>query len=548
MLIQVDLFFACKDLVGNGLGYKCNPVILLYLVPQEGVPVLLGRTERIEASTHPMFTTPIMVDYSFESTQLLRVVVLDAPSEATVDGYTLQHVLGEKDFAFGEMLRADSGIFTVKPAKQGRAVGQVAITPVPRINSESLHLTLAGEKLDKKDFFGSSDPYFVVYRLLDNGEKHEVYRSETIMNNINPTWDPVKLPLSHLVNVSDPKHLERSICITVFDWDRDTEDDIIGSTTVRLAALVSGAAFSLINHKKLHKSRYENSGKLYVRRADTVRDYSFTDYLRGGAEISVDVAIDFSSHNGGGGGAASPHELDPSGAFNDYERALDAVLTVLQPYDADQHIPVYGFGATMPGFALDRSDDFHASGDASSPYVTGKPEVLAAYRHAAKLASPLPTAHLAPIISKFSYTLETTRASSPLAYHILLILTQGAVADVDAIAAAVRHTAAANLPLSVVVVGVGNGEFADLQRLDATLVPREVEPVAADKKKSKNKEDKADGDNAAAVARDIFHFVRFNEFAGRDRSELLTRELLRQIPSQVVDYFQRAGVVPNIIE
>lgn len=55
-----------------------------------------------------------------------------------------------------------------------------------RLNS-SKHLRSV--KLDKKDgFFGKSDPYFLIKKVLPDGSAVEAMRSKTIKRDLNPSW------------------------------------------------------------------------------------------------------------------------------------------------------------------------------------------------------------------------------------------------------------------------------------------------------------------------------------------------------------------------
>jgi len=49
-------------------------------------------------------------------------------------------------------------------------------------------IQLFAENLDKKDFFGKSDPYVVISKLTPSGAYTVVHRSEVIKNTLNPTW------------------------------------------------------------------------------------------------------------------------------------------------------------------------------------------------------------------------------------------------------------------------------------------------------------------------------------------------------------------------
>jgi hypothetical protein len=73
----------------------------------------------------------------------------------------------------------------------------------------------------------------------------------------------------------------------------------------------------------------------------------FIDYLTGGCQISLAVAIDFTASNGDPRQEGTPHYFHPpaSKEWNDYEKAIFAVGSILAKYDADQRFPVWGFGA-----------------------------------------------------------------------------------------------------------------------------------------------------------------------------------------------------------
>lgn len=75
---------------------------------------------------------------------------------------------------------------------------------------------------------------------------------------------------------------------------------------------------------------------------------SFLDYVFGGCEIGVHVAIDYTLSNGPANDPMSLHFLDPRSNRNQYTDAMLSVLNILQDYDSDQMFPVYGFGGKLP--------------------------------------------------------------------------------------------------------------------------------------------------------------------------------------------------------
>lgn len=73
----------------------------------------------------------------------------------------------------------------------------------------------------------------------------------------------------------------------------------------------------------------------------------FVDYLTGGCQISLAVAIDFTASNGDPRVPGTPHYFHTAGSkqWNDYEKAIFAVGSILAKYDSDNKFPVWGFGA-----------------------------------------------------------------------------------------------------------------------------------------------------------------------------------------------------------
>ncbi|ORZ38730.1 Copine-domain-containing protein [Catenaria anguillulae PL171] len=550
MPTPVHLFVSCSGLIGHGITATDKPSAVVYLesVPESGQPCVIACTDMVRDSATPTFSKPIIVTYAFESIQRFRFVVVDMPaskSPSTSD-YNKNDVIGICCVTLGQIMCASSGSFSAYLDLRGKTNGMIKIRPVPQENIKTLKLTLHGTNLDKKDFLGKSDPYIIISRLEENGEKRKVYETEIIRNTLNPEWLPIELPVGQLVDVSKSDHMNRSIVFDCYDWDRDTSHDHIGSATCKLSALTTGVSIPLLNYKKLKSSSYKNSGCLFIQSAEIVREYTFHDYISGGTDVSVGVAIDFSSHCGNISNPNSLHFVDRSGAWNDTMRALDAVLSVLEPYDTDRAIPLYGFGAELPGPMAGNTTDFHVNGDPNTPYIYGRSSALAAYSNCVPRLTQVDQAYLAPIISRFSYTLE--QSQNPRSYMILLVLTQGKLADFEATMEALIH--ASTHAMSVVIVGLGPGDHEQLYRLDG------------DDKKLITK----DGRYAS---RDIVQFVPFNKYTKEvHRGEALARDgtffqhrfctptgeaggnwivviaVLHEIPDQLVSYMKSKGIVP----
>lgn len=82
--------------------------------------------------------------------------------------------------------------------------------------------------LDKKDFFGKSDPFLVFYQSNEDGSFTICHKTEVVKNTLNPVWQAFKISVRALCNGD----YDRTIKVEVYDWDRDESQDFIGEFTV----------------------------------------------------------------------------------------------------------------------------------------------------------------------------------------------------------------------------------------------------------------------------------------------------------------------------
>jgi hypothetical protein len=241
----------------------------------------------------------------------------------------------------------------------------------------------------------------------------------------------------------------------------------------------------------------------------------FVDYLSGGLELQLTVAIDFTGSNGDPRKPGTLHYIDRhSGQLNSYEKALTAVGSIIAKYDSDQKFPILGFGAKFGGMIN------HCFQLGPTPEVSGVKGMLDAYRNTFRsgLVMSGPTVFAEVIQLAAAQARSKHEAASRIgqqSYHILLILTDGAVTDVYQTKETIR--AAGDAPLSIVIVGIGQADFSAMQFLD-------------------------DFQGQEGGGRDICQFV---EFQRHEFNKLhLTQATLEEIPDQVVDYFQSNGIKP----
>ncbi len=248
----------------------------------------------------------------------------------------------------------------------------------------------------------------------------------------------------------------------------------------------------------------------------------------GGCNIMMALAIDFTGSNLDWKDPESLHTLDMSKwechclERNQYIQAIHAVGNILQAYDTDKNIPVFGYGAKLP-FMRDAQHCFALNGNIFAPEVYTIANVERLYTtNVSKLGFRGPT-NFAPIITYIGNMAEYyVRNRLVYNYIVLLMLTDGDITDPEeTIDTIVKYS---RLPLSIVIVGVGNNKFAEMEILDADKGPLRS-PLSGQ-----------------SAVRDIVQFVPFTQFAANHAG--LAEATLKEIPLQLVDYMTEAKIAP----
>ena len=254
---------------------------------------------------------------------------------------------------------------------------------------------------------------------------------------------------------------------------------------------------------------------------------TFISYLRSGINIGLTIGIDFTGSNGHYKDPPSLHYL--GGGLNNYESAIRSCGDIVSAYDKEQSFPVFAFGFNFINESLNNFDgkytDFNypINCNTENPAIKYIDGVLQEYRNfITKIHLAGPT-YFSPMINDLIFEVEREIEEGQLYnYHIIMILTDGMIDDMAETKDSL--VAASFLPISVIIIGIGNGDFTKMDILDA-----DVSPLYDSTGR------KAD--------RDLVQFVPYNQF--KNNPQQLAEQVLEEIPRQVVEYFQHKGIEPN---
>uniref|UniRef100_A0A669EJ87 Copine-2 n=1 Tax=Oreochromis niloticus TaxID=8128 RepID=A0A669EJ87_ORENI len=485
---RVELSVTASSLLDRDVASKSDPFCVLFH-EVDGNWVELGRTETAVNNLNPVFGVKFQVDYHFEEIQKLRFAMFDEDKCATQ--------LDEHDF-LGAFVCTLGVIVSNKKLHRplilanGKPAGKGSIT-IRNVNRQKRHEGKFAVCLFVQDFFGKSDPYLEFHKQGEDGKWMLVHRTEVIKNTLDPVWKPFTVPLISLCNGD----VDRSIKVLCYDYDNDGGHDFIGEFQTTVAKM------NLIFSRSI------------------TRDYTFLDYILGGCQLMFTVGIDFTASNGNPREPSSLHYINPLGS-NEYLAAILAVGQIIQDYDTDKMFPALGFGAQLPP-DWKVSHEFAINFNPTNPFCSGVEGIAQAYSACLPHIRFYGPTNFAPIINHVArFAAQALQQEKAAQYFTLLIITDGVISDMDETRDAIVQ--ASKLPMSIIIIGVGNADFAAMEFLDGD---------ASVLRSSTGEE----------AVRDIVQFVPFRDFRNAPK-ETLAKSVLAELPQQVTQYFKQRNLPP----
>lgn len=239
---------------------------------------------------------------------------------------------------------------------------------------------------------------------------------------------------------------------------------------------------------------------------------SLLEYLKHGWRLNVSIAVDFTLSNLEIKDYRSLHRQSKDGEMNQYEKAIFEVCNVMSNYTQDGQFSVFGFGGIPHYTGQNTVSRLWNLNGKEDPRCKGTMEVLRAYQKAilgSTLAGPSYFANLLQRTKdKITETLRRDGLAGNRDYHLVIILTDGNCHDMEQTRRLL--VSLSGMPFSAVVVGLGDGDFEDMERLDA------------------DEEVLSDLEGRLAI-RDIVQLVKYDSFKDLGMRELAL-EVLGEVP------------------
>jgi hypothetical protein len=503
---KVDLFFTLSDVVNPNVMYSFSITIINNA--KLNIDTYLGDLEN-RSGKYIEFGNTFSVDYYFQREQLL---IIEPKINNKNTGNAKRIVLSTLITNLEQKLKIPfNGIGTLIISFK-----QTKMRETPSQNqTSSFQFTF---KLNNQLFNNLERVFFIIYNT-SNQSKRPIYKSQEMMAN--------KIMTSNLINLYtdqlSPDGDKNSPIYIGFFIPRLQSNKPVGGAMFYLSNLENNLKNDQLTTIALNSQKYGNLGQVQINYDQSVK-LTFIDYLSKGMQINLDIAIDYTASNNEN--RIPLHNLD-SRYPNDYEKAIESCGSIIAFYDFDQLFPVYGFGgipSANNNFNQQVSHCFNINFK-SDPNIKGINNIIKTYRESLKKITLAAPTFFSPVIDKviseIKYDLQNRREENH--YYILLILTDGNINDMNQTRDKIVE--ASYLPLSIIIVGIGNANFELMDVLDGDKYP--LTNTKGELRK-----------------RDIVQFVKFEDFKKNNAVDYgtdLTEEVLKEIPTQVEEYYENCG-------
>ncbi|KAG4155389.1 hypothetical protein ERO13_D03G110500v2 [Gossypium hirsutum] len=468
---QIELSFSATSLRDRDVFSKSDPMVVVYIKERDGAINEVFRTEVVLNSLTPTWIAKYTITYHFEVVQNLLFKVFDVDTqyhnvEVKMLKLEEQQSLGEAYCTLSELVTKPNRSLTLDLIRREESVS-------------STHSQHCGKlTVHAEECFSSKSTADIILRCIDLESKDLFSKSDPFLVISKLVESGTSIPVCKtevlkndhnptwkpvFLNIQQVGSKDSPLVIECFNFNSNGKHDLIGKVQKSLADL-----------EKLHLGR--EGENLYL----------------------------------------------PTLVGHNYEnKAIYEVGEVLQFYDADKRYPAWGFGARPIDGPV--SHCFNLNGSSNYCEVQGIQGIMMAYTSAlfnVSLAGPTLFGH---VINRASVVACDSLSTGAKKYFALLIITDGVITDLQETKDALVK--ASDLPLSILIVGVGGADFKEMEILDAV------------------KGERLESTTGCIASRDIVQFVPFRDLQSGEIS--MVGALLAELPTQFLTYMRRRDIKPS---
>ncbi|CAD8190196.1 unnamed protein product [Paramecium octaurelia] len=512
---KLELFISCRGLANMDTFSKSDPYVIMY-VKRNNQWSEVGRTEIIKDNLNPNFSKSFIIEYYFECQQPLKFICNDD------DGHGQYDFIGSAETTLANIAGARDQLAMLNLSNGQKKTGVLVVrADQVRMINDKIVMQISADNLPNTRFlpWHSTSPFYRLYRIRkDTNQSLLVYESEPIKCNLKPIWKRVDIQAQKLCNGD----YFMPIRIEVWDYRTSGNHEHICSTDFSVDEMKDKQK----TKKILLDKNKKQSGFICFNEFKLIEKPSFLDYLQSGTQINLIAAIDFTASNQSPKNPSSLHYIDDQyNRMNQYQQALLAVGEILLNYDHDKSVPIFGFGCKPRLQNLNTPQTLHCfplNGNPQNPEVFQMDGIMQTYNYAVRNVQFDGPTYFNPIIQESMKIAQACKDMGTNTYFVLFILTDGEIHDMKQTIDSI--VASSHLPISIIIVGVGDADFTNMSILD-------------------DDDGNLRDSFGKRTQRDLVQFVPFNQF--KSNPELLAKNVLQELPDQLVDYMLLIGRKPG---
>lgn len=509
------LTLACEDLPKMDAFSLTDAMAVVYMF-EDGKWKLKGRTDVIWDNLAPRFSEFFTMPYNSKKEQPIKFIIYDVDDEAELDNQSKQEKIGTLKCTLKDIIN-DPNDLMIKPLtrpkkKKKKYVGNIIIKAVESDIGQSkiwLHFSIEDYIYKSKIMFSISG--------LNNNKQLKIYSSEH-QQNAPPkgcAFDRFTINANQISDESANLKLE------FFELKKSQAGQrLIGELDISQPMLENSRNKSISFHKNNIPI-----GKLKI--LELVRDKqdTFLNYIYPGFCLKTIMAVDFSK---------TKAKEDPA-VFEEYAHAINTVGRQLNYYDDDYNAVSLGFGAKLKPYHNVVSHCFAMNMNYFKPTLTVEDCKERYYENQDKvqLHGPVIISEVIKFGADVARYIQKTNKKHY--YVVLVIFTEGDIADKDIAFQEINN--ASDLPFSILMVGIGDGDFTILKQFDADNERKEP-PLKSNTNKTASKKIMN-----KPLPRDIVQFIHYRKH--KEDKLKLALEMFNEIPKQFLLYMSKNGIKTN---
>ena len=523
---EIQLIFCARKLENvDGIFDKSDPQATLYEQLPETRWAEVGKTELIQNDLNPNFSLPVILNYTPEKNQVVRVDIndLDDGKPTLIGGLTTElKVILEADQKEG---------FTAKLMnKKNKPTGLINIkySIIEKFIPDYV-FNVKAAKIENTEWFSKSDPFLTFSRPMKHYAKENankipkngwilVHRTNHFADNLNPDFEPFEFSSARFC-YSD---LDCLIKLQIWDYSKKGNHELISTGDFTLRQIVSGK----IKQIKTFNASGNAAGTIIVESLTKIQA-SLGSIVETGIELDFVFGVDFSGSNGRRDDAHHRHRIveadgeagdgEKTVEMNVYQKLLKVFEDLLKSSHTGGRLEAYAFGCRSPSKGFFSPYELIPLGE-NQGVIDGYGAFLGSYNNSAGHLEPAgPTTFTGVLQKAIENAYKSRERGATKKYNLVVYITDGCPVDEDEFIDALIE--ASTLPISVIFVGVGEANFGDL-----IAIAEAVEIL--------------EGSTGAKLARNMSKFCHYPE-GGEEPGKALADVIERCFPTQVREYFNK---------